>query len=232
MYFLVLGIQSMTLVFPFSQGLSISRRAFYLGTLGLFSLIAVGMTVLYMLGGVIERATNGWGGVDGYFFNIPWVTDGPWYSTAAFFFVLMMFMFIIGFWFATIFKRWGGTTGTLVSTLGTTVALVGAAALTTFLQGWGGHVGGWFAQQTPLSISGWAALLCVILAAGSYTTLRRATPIGSNVALATMQDGRAAPPPRKSARAAFSTCNLVQWHWTLRRSTLKQPTASGGRRVR
>ncbi|MEV4950542.1 hypothetical protein [Paenarthrobacter nitroguajacolicus] len=172
-YFLVLGIQSMTLVFPFSQGLSISRRAFYLGTLGLFSLIAVGMTVLYMLGGVIERATNGWG-VDGYFFNIPWVTDGPWYSTAAFFFVLMMFMFIIGFWFATIFKRWG-TTGTLVSTLGTTVALIGAAALTTFLQGWG-HVGGWFAQQTPLSISGWAALLCVILAAGSYTTLRRATP--------------------------------------------------------
>src|SRR4029453_10995622 len=42
-YFLVLGIQSMTLVFPFSQGLSISRRAFYLGTLGLFSLIALGM---------------------------------------------------------------------------------------------------------------------------------------------------------------------------------------------
>ncbi|WP_420178392.1 hypothetical protein [Paenarthrobacter sp. TA1.8] len=172
-YFLVLGIQSMTLVFPFSQGLSISRRAFYLGTLGLFSLIAVGMTVLYMLGGVVERATNGWG-VYGYFFNIPWVTDGPWYSTAAFFFVLMMFMFIIGFWFATIFKRWG-TTGTLVSTLGTAVALIGAAALTTFLQGWG-LVGSWFAQQTPLSISGWAALLCIILAAGSYTTLRRATP--------------------------------------------------------
>ncbi|MET3369324.1 UNVERIFIED_CONTAM: hypothetical protein ABIE34_002573 [Jeotgalibacillus campisalis] len=172
-YFLVLGIQSMTLVFPFSQGLSISRRAFYLGTLGLFSLIAVGMTVLYMLGGVIERATNGWG-VYGYFFNIPWVTDGPWYSTAAFFFVLMMFMFIIGFWFATIFKRWG-TTGTLVSTLGTAVALIGAAALTTFLQGWE-SVGSWFAQQTPLSISGWAALLCVILAAGSYATLRRATP--------------------------------------------------------
>ncbi|WP_024817252.1 hypothetical protein [Arthrobacter sp. 31Y] len=172
-YFLVLGIQSMTLVFPFSQGLSISRRAFYLGTLGLFSLIALGMTVLYMLGGVLERATNGWG-VSGYFFNIPWVTDGPWYSTAAFFFVLMMFMFIIGFWFATIFKRWG-TTGTLVSTLGTAITLIGIAALTTVFEGWG-HFGNWMAQQTPLSISGWAALLCVVLAAGSYTTLRRATP--------------------------------------------------------
>ncbi|BCW59332.1 hypothetical protein J2790_001055 [Paenarthrobacter nicotinovorans] len=172
-YFLVLGIQSMTLVFPFSQGLSISRKAFYLGTLGLFSLIAVGMTVLYMLGGVIEKATNGWG-VYGYFFNIPWVTDGPWYSTAAFFFVVMMFMFIIGFWFATVFKRWG-TTGTLISTLGTGLLLIGVAALSTLLQWWGA-IGAWFAQQSPLSISGWAALLCVVLAAGSYTTLRKATP--------------------------------------------------------
>lgn len=172
-YFLVLGIQSMTLVFPFSQGLSISRRAFYLGTLGLFSLIALGMTGLYLLGGVIERATTGWG-IYGYFFNIPWVTDGPWYATAAFFFVLMMFMFIIGFWFATIFKRWG-TTGTLISTLGTALALIGLAALTTLLEWWG-HVGSWFAQQTPLTISGWAALLCVVLAVGSYTTLRKATP--------------------------------------------------------
>ncbi|MNI94288.1 hypothetical protein D3C73_1523650 [compost metagenome] len=86
----------------------------------------------------------------------------------------MMFMFIIGFWFATIFKRWG-TTGTLISTLGTALALIGFAALTTLLEWWG-HVGSWFAQQTPLTISGWAALLCVVLAVGSYATLRRATP--------------------------------------------------------
>ncbi|WP_165450185.1 hypothetical protein [Arthrobacter sp. TS-15] len=172
-YFLVLGIQSMTLVFPFSQGLSISRRAFYLGTLGLFSLIALGMTALYLIGGAIEKATTGWG-VYGYFFNIPWVTEGPWYSTAAFFFVVMMFMFIVGFWFATIFKRWG-TTGTLISTLGTGLVLIGLAALATLAEWWG-YVGNWFAQQSPLSISGWTALLCVVLAAGSYATLRRATP--------------------------------------------------------
>ncbi|WP_426003177.1 hypothetical protein ACPFL9_13110 [Paenarthrobacter sp. NyZ202] len=172
-YFMVLGIQSMTLVFPFSQGLSISRRAFYLGSLGLFAVIALGMTGLYLLGGVIERATNGWG-VSGYFFTIPWVADGPWYSTAAFFFVVMMFMFIIGFWFATIFKRWG-TTGVLISTLGTVVVLIGLAALATLLEWWG-SIGGWFAGQSPLSISGWAALLCILLAAGSYATLRHATP--------------------------------------------------------
>ncbi|MBO1266958.1 hypothetical protein [Arthrobacter cavernae] len=92
-YFVFLGIQSMTLVFPFSQGLSISRRAF----------------------------------------------------------------------------------GVLVSTLGTVAILIGIAALST-LYLWWGSIGGWFAQQTPLSISAWTALLCVALAAGSYLTLRRATP--------------------------------------------------------
>ncbi|BCW84791.1 hypothetical protein NicSoilE8_24640 [Arthrobacter sp. NicSoilE8] len=172
-YFMVLGIQSMTLVFPFSQGLSISRKAFYAGSLGLFAVIALGMSVLYLLGGAIEKATNGWG-VSGYFFNIPWITDGPWYSTAAFFFVVMMLMFIVGFWFATIFKRWG-TAGVLISTLGTAMVLVGFVALAT-VQQWWGSVGAWFAQQSPLSISRWTALLCVVLAAGSYSTLRRATP--------------------------------------------------------
>lgn len=172
-YFLVLGVQSMTLVFPFSQGLSISRRSFYLGTLGLFSLMAACMTALYLLGGVIESATGGWG-VRGYFFKVPWVADGPWYATAVFFFVLMMFMFIIGFWFATIFKRWGPT-GMLVAGIGSVGVLIGLAALATWLSWWA-SIGSWFAQQTPLSIGGWAALLCLVLAAGSYSTLRRAIP--------------------------------------------------------
>lgn len=86
----------------------------------------------------------------------------------------MMLMFIVGFWFATIFKRWG-TAGVLISTLGTAMVLVGFVALAT-VQQWWGSVGAWFAQQSPLSISGWTALLCVVLAAGSYSTLRRATP--------------------------------------------------------
>ena len=35
---------------------------------------------------------------------------------------------------------------------------------------------GWFAAQTPLSVSGWTALFCAVLSVGSYLTLRRATP--------------------------------------------------------
>ena len=172
-YFMVLGIQSMTLAFPFSQALSFSRRAFYLGTLGLFSVLALAMTAIYLLGGIAERATNGWG-INGFFFSIPWISDGPWYGTAVFNFTAMMFMFIIGFWFATIYKRWG-TTGMLISIIGSGVLLLGLVALTAFFQWWG-SVGAWFAQQTPLSLGAWAAVLCLALAGGSYLTLRRATP--------------------------------------------------------
>jgi hypothetical protein len=172
-YFLVLGIQSMTLAFPFSQGLSVSRRAFYLGTLGLFAVLAAGMTAIYLLGGIAERATDGWG-VNGFFFHIPWVSDGPWYGTAVFYFTLMMLMFVIGFWFATVYKRWG-TTGMLISLIGSAVLLLGWVALATVNEWWG-SIGGWFVQQTPLTAGAWAAALCVVLAGGSYLTLRRATP--------------------------------------------------------
>lgn len=172
-YFMVLGIQSMTLAFPFSQGLSVSRRAFYAGTLGLFSLLAVAMTAIYLLGGIVERATNGWG-INGFFFTIPWVSDGPWYGTAAFYFALMMLMFIIGFWFATVYKRWG-TTGLLAALIGAAVLLVAFVALAT-LNLWWGSIGAWFGRQTPLTMGAWAALLSVALAGASYLTLRRATP--------------------------------------------------------
>ncbi|HYH77194.1 MAG TPA: hypothetical protein VD841_06795 [Arthrobacter sp.] len=172
-YFMVLGVQSMTLAFPFSQALSVSRRAFYLGTLGLFSVLAGAMSAIYLLGGLAERATNGWG-INGFFFAVPWVSDGPWYGTAVFYFTVMMFMFIIGFWFATIYKRWG-TIGMLVSLIGSAVLLLGFVALAT-LNLWWGSIGTWFAQQTPLTTGAWTAVLCMVLAVGSYLTLRRATP--------------------------------------------------------
>jgi hypothetical protein len=172
-YFMVLGIQGMTMAFPFSQAMSISRRAYFQGTLGVFSILAVVMTVIYLLGAMVERDTGGWG-MNGYFFNIPGLSDGPWYGTGILYFSIMMLMFILGFWFATIFKRWG-TTGLLVSLIGTGVVLVGLVALTT-LNEWWGRFGAWASGQTPMSLGLGALALCVLLAGGSYLTLRRATP--------------------------------------------------------
>ena len=53
--------------------------------------------------------------------------------------------------------------------------LIGLLGLTTW-QGWWPTVGQWLVAQTPLSVSGWAALFCAVLAGGSYLTLRRAAP--------------------------------------------------------
>ncbi len=91
-----------------------------------------------------------------------------------FYFSLMMLMFIMGFWFATVYKRWG-TTGMLISLIGSAVLLLGGVALAS-VNAWWGSIGMWFVQQTPLTAGAWAAALCVLLAGGSYLTLRRATP--------------------------------------------------------
>ncbi|WP_207767443.1 hypothetical protein [Arthrobacter glacialis] len=172
-YFFGLGIQSLTLSFPFSQGLSISRRNFFLGTVGLFTVLAAGIAALYVVLGLIESATNGWN-LQGRMFAISWVADQPWFIQWFFYFVMMMFLFLLGFWFATVYKRWQAT-GTLVMSLSLAVLLVGAIALIT-LQGWWPAVGAWAITLTPASIGVLALALVLMLGVGAYLTLRRATP--------------------------------------------------------
>lgn len=172
-YFFGLGIQSLTLSFPFSQGLSVSRRNFFLGTVGLFTLLAASISALYVVLGYVEKATNGWG-LQGRMFAISWVADRPWFIQWFFYFVVMMFLFLLGFWAATVYKRWQAT-GVLVMTLSAAVLLVGAVALIT-LRGWWTAVGMWIITLTPLSIGALAFALVLVLAFAAFSTLRRATP--------------------------------------------------------
>ncbi|HET7414888.1 MAG TPA: hypothetical protein VFI97_04245 [Arthrobacter sp.] len=172
-YFLVLGIQSLTLTFPFSQAMSVSRRNFYVGTLGLFALVALAVSLLYVVLGFVEEATNGWG-VGGAMFAIPWVSDGPWIEPLVFYFLAMVLLFMIGFWAATVYMRWR-VIGMVILSISAAALLLALVALATWTESWPA-VGLWFTAQTPLTISGWAALTCVVLAGGSYLTLRKATP--------------------------------------------------------
>lgn len=172
-YFFALGIQSMSLTFPFAQGLSISRRNFFIGTVGLFAVVAAVVAGLYVVLGYVETATHGWG-LDGQMFALQWVADQSWPIQLFFYFVLMMFLFLTGFWGATLYKRWQAT-GLLVAGIALAVLLVGAAALVTW-QGWWASVGAWIITLTPLSIGLWALALAALLGLGSYLTLRRATP--------------------------------------------------------
>lgn len=172
-YFCVVGVQALTLTFPFSQAMSVTRRDFFSGTLLTAAASSLVLAVVYVVGGLIEDATGGWG-LNGYFFTLPWVWEAGAGVALVFWFTAAMLVFVSGFWAATIYKRSGSLTLTLV--------LVGLGALLVLwmylvgrLDAWA-QVFEWFAAQGPLGLSLWGLLLGAVLAAVAFLTLRRAVP--------------------------------------------------------
>lgn len=172
-YFGVVGVQALTLTFPFSQAMSVTRREFYLGTLLTSVITGAILALIFVVGGLIEEATDGFG-MNGYFFYLPWIWEAGPLGAGVFFFTVTMLFFVAGFWAATIYKRFGSVALTTV--------LVGIAALLVLalfwvgqLQAWG-DVFAWFGSQGALGLALWGLLLGAILAGISYLTLRRAVP--------------------------------------------------------
>ncbi|TKV28613.1 hypothetical protein FDK12_08125 [Arthrobacter sp. NamB2] len=168
-YFLAVGIQAMTMTFPFSQAMSLTRREFYIGSLAAAGVSGLGMAVVFVLLGLLERATDGYG-MNGYFAYLEWVWEAGPLAAGLTYFVLTMFFFIIGFWSATIFKRFG-TARLVMVLLGIGLVLVGLAALVTRQQAWS-DVWRWFIDTGSLGLTLWTVLVSALLAAGSYLTLR------------------------------------------------------------
>lgn len=172
-YFMVVGIQALTLTFPFSQAMSVTRRDFYVGTLLTAALTSALLAAVFVGGGLIEMATSGWG-VNGYFFSLPWVWELGAGAAWLVYFVMAMFFFVIGFWGATIYKRFGNVWLT-VMLVGVGLVMVGIVWLITATGSWP-QVAGWFVSQGAVGLSLWGLLLVAVLAATSFTTLRRAIP--------------------------------------------------------
>lgn len=171
-YFLALGIQALTLTFPFSQAMSVSRRSFYLGTVLLFGVCVLALSVFYYLMGLLEKATGGWW-MDARFFALEWVADNNGAVQIGFYFVLMVLLFMVGFLIATIYMRWR-TTGLLVFFIALGVLLLGVIALLTFNQLWG-NFWTWALTWTAAGVTLWGGVVAVVMAGGSYLTLRKAT---------------------------------------------------------
>ena len=170
-YFLAVGVQALTLTFPFSQAMSVTRREFYLGTLLTAALTSLGLAVLFVIGGFVEEATNGWG-MNGYMFRLTWVwSQGP-LVAGLFFFTLAFLFFVVGFCFATIYKRWTNVVMTLVI-VAIALLLVAAMWLIGQLDAWQ-PVLTWFGSLTPIALTGSMLLGSAVLAAISYGMLRRA----------------------------------------------------------
>lgn len=171
-YFLALGIQALTLTFPFSMAMSISRRTFYLGTVALFAVCALALSVFYYLMGLVETATGGWG-MDGRFFALQWIAENNWFIQIMFYFVLMVLLFMVGFLIATIYMRWR-TIGMVAFFIALGVLLLGAIALLTFNSFWD-EFWGWALTWTAAGVTLWGGAAALLMAGGSYLTLRKAT---------------------------------------------------------
>ncbi|WP_020097644.1 hypothetical protein [Microbacterium sp. 11MF] len=170
-YFLAVGVQALTLSFPFSQAMSVTRREFYLGTLLTASLTSVGLAVIFVIGGLIEQATRGWG-MNAYMFRLTWIwSQGP-LVAGLFFAVVAMLFFVVGFFFATVYKRWGNLILTVLL-IGLGLILVGGLWVVGRMDAWG-PVFAWFGSLTPIALTGALVLVIAALSAVSYGTLRRA----------------------------------------------------------
>jgi hypothetical protein len=161
--------------FPFALGYSVTRRDFYLGTSLLFVLISAFNAAAFTILTQIEQVTDGWG-LNTHLFNSLWFGLDAWYVDLLSFFVLQMLVFFVGASVATIYMRWR-MRGILVSGICMAVAVVGAAALTTYTNSWPA-VGAWFGAQGVAGIFLWLLVPTALAALGGFLILGRATPKG------------------------------------------------------
>jgi len=89
--------------------------------------------------------------MNGRMFALQWVADQPWFVQLFFYFVLMMFLFLAGFWGATVYKRWEAA-GTLGMDISPAVVAVASLALITWQGGWGS------ARTPPAAVVRWAPM--------------------------------------------------------------------------
>lgn len=172
-YFLAVGVQALTLTFPFSQAMSVTRREFFFGTYLTAALTSAILAIVFVIGGWIELATNGWG-LNGWFFYLEWVWAGGPFAAMCFYFVIAMLFFAIGFWTATIYKRFGAFWLT-VTLLGIGAVLVALLWVVGMGNAWIA-VFTWFATVGATGFALGAVALVVVLAVASFVPLRRATP--------------------------------------------------------
>jgi hypothetical protein len=166
----VQGGQSIGRSLPFGLTLGASRRSFYSGTalLGMALALVSGLVLTALQ--AIERATGGWG-LSMHFFRVPYLLNGPWYTTWLTSAVGLFALFVYGMWYGIVYLRWGllGTLGFIAAHALVVVAVVIVVH---------GHVwsaaGGSFAGLTALGLTGVVAALAAVLLAGGHATIRRA----------------------------------------------------------
>ncbi|WP_110588120.1 hypothetical protein [Microbacterium suaedae] len=171
-YFLALGIQAMTLSFPFSQAMSITRREFFLGTMIVGAIGAAMMATIFLLLAGVEVLTNGYG-VNGRVAYLEWIFEPGWVSAWLSYFTATIFLFVVGFWAAVIYRRFGWFAVTAVFALLGLALIIGLFVITR-TESWPA-VMTWFADVGAFVITLIGLAVAAVTATGAYATLRRTT---------------------------------------------------------
>jgi len=139
-------------------------------------LLAAALAIVYGLGltllEVIEQASDGWG-LRMHFFRVPYLLAGPWYLIWLTSSVGLALLFVYGMWYGIVHRRWN-VIGTLTFTAAQVVVLLVAALAVSKAGAWG-SVGHFFTTLSASGLTGLLAALTLVMAAGGYVTIRRAT---------------------------------------------------------
>ncbi|MGV1008363.1 MAG: hypothetical protein ACOYBY_07110 [Dermatophilaceae bacterium] len=174
-YLGVVGVQAIALTFQYALGLGSTRRDYWLGTLWVFGLVALGAGILFATLVQVEIVTGGWG-LDIRMFDALWYgLDGWWvdaYSTAALSFTVLA----LGATAATVYMRWR-MIGVVLTGLGLAVLLLGIVAVVTLTDTWP-SVLSWFGSLRIAQAFTLLLALGALLALAGHAVIRRATPRG------------------------------------------------------
>jgi len=172
-YMLVVAVQAMNLTFPFAQGFSATRRDYYLGSALAFVLYSVGYGAILTLLSYLEEWTGGWF-LGGRMFTAVYFSNGPWFERLFVFGGGMLFFFMMGVAFGTVYVRWKARGLTAAFVL-LAILLVGAAALISITNGWEA-LGAWFAQAQAVGTVAALLIPTALFGIAGFFILRRATP--------------------------------------------------------
>jgi hypothetical protein len=172
-YFVAIGVMALAYTFPFSQAMSVTRRQFFFGTLITAAGASAMLAIVFIVGGLLEQATGGWG-MAGYFFYLDAVWERGPLAAGFTYFVMALLLFVIGMWSATIFKRFG-VVAVVSAWVAIALILVGGMWLVGRMDAWG-DLFGWLGSQGTFGLTLWALVPLALFSGASYLTLRRATP--------------------------------------------------------
>ncbi|HZR43969.1 MAG TPA: hypothetical protein VFB12_27895 [Ktedonobacteraceae bacterium] len=193
------GIGTVVGTFPFAVGFGTRRRDYLLGTLAWgLGFCAGWVTLLGLLSLIEANVIKNWG-VGLHFFHLPFFSDGsplrqfcwsyyhdmacvqsdPNYSSGGsslqqfwVYFVLLLFMYLLGLLLGSIYQRFGRT-GEVIF-FGIAFLFLSVFALMSTYWHWWSAISSWLAPQTAAALGLWLVPLIMCFALASYALLRKA----------------------------------------------------------